>query len=234
MKQSISIFITLLVFQIGGKSQNIFPNTGNTGIGTSTPAYNLDITSAAVTTLQVGTSSGTGNPNLIFKGSLGQWKISKSISAGGPYAPSSLDFTYNSGVYGGDRPIMSVYYNGTGTGAVVIGTNTTSILGGCILGVDGKIGARELVISGTTPFPDYVFGPKYKLRPLSETEKYIKLYSRLPEMPSAEDVKKDGLEVGRLTTMLVQKIEEMTLQMIEMDKQIKRLQKKDVDLCPKK
>jgi hypothetical protein len=216
-------------------AQNTYPwpSSGNIGIGTASPAFNLDVSSAAATTLQIGTTTSTGNPNLIFKGSLGYWKVSKTASAGGPSAPSQLDFTYNTSVYGGDRPIMSLFYNGSGQASVVIGTNTTSIVGGCVLGVEGKIGARELVISNATPFPDYVFAPNYKLRPLAETEKFIKQYSHLPEMPSAEDVKKDGLEVGKMTTILVQKVEELTLQMIEMNKKIEKLEKENEKLKSK-
>ena len=109
MKQLFSLPLLLLVFQIEGKTQNWYPATGNVGIGTTSPAFNLDITTSAITTLQIGTTSGTGNPNLIFKGSLGQWKIAKSISAGGSSAPSQLDFSYNTGVYGGDRGMMSYF-----------------------------------------------------------------------------------------------------------------------------
>lgn len=205
----------------------IFEDATNSriGIGTTSPAYRLDVSSSAVTTVQIGTTSSTGNPNLIFKGSLGYWKVSKSVSAGGSSAPSSLDFTYNTAVYGGDHPIMSMYYNGSGTGCVVIGTNTTSILGGCVLGVEGKIGARELIISNTSPFPDYVFKTGYKLRSLPELEAYIKLHSHLPGVPTAEEIKKNGLEVGSMTTTLLQKVEELTLQMIEMNKKIEMLEK---------
>jgi len=203
-------------------------NTGNVGIGTTTPAYNLDISSAANTTVQIrSTTVSTGYSNLIFKGSLNQWKISKSPSGTGPNAPATLAFNYDNGVYGGDQSVMSIYWGGSGSGGVVIGTNaSTTILGNCALGVNGKIGARELVISNLTPFPDYVFAPGYKLRPLSEIEKFIKQYSRLPEMPSAEDVKRDGLEVGKLTTILVQKVEELTLYIIELKKENEEINRK--------
>ena len=215
-------------------AQNTYPwpSTGNIGIGTTSPAYNLDISSAGNTTLEIkSTTVTTGYSNLIFQGSLNKWTISKSPSGTGPSAFSTLSFNYNNGVYGGDQSIMSISYNGSGAGAVVIGTNaSTSILGNCILGVAGKIGAYEMVVSTANPFPDYVFAPNYKLAPLSDVEKFIKQNSHLPEMPSAQDIKKDGLEVGKMTTILVQKVEELTLHMIEMNKKIDKLEKENKKL----
>lgn len=93
-----------------------------------------------------------------------------------------------------------------------------------VLVADGKIGAREVVVSLATPFPDYVFKPGYKLLSLSEIEQHIKQYSRLPEMPSAAQVEKNGLEVAKTTSLLVKKIEELTLHMIEMNKKIEKLE----------
>lgn len=215
-------------------------NTGNVGIGTTTPQYNLHISSAAAaTTLEIANiTANTGYSNLIFKGSLNQWTISKSPSGSGPTATGTLAFSYYNGVYTPQNqntiPYMTFYASGTNTPIVLIGNATTSLAGSCTLAVEGKIGARELVISNLTPFPDYVFAKGYRLRPLSETEKFIKEYSHLPEMPSAEDVKKDGLEVGKLTTILVQKVEELTLQMIEINKQIEKLQKENEELRAKK
>lgn len=215
-------------------------NTGNVGIGTSSPLFNLHISSAAAaTTLEIGnTTVSTGYSNLIFKGSANQWTISKSPSGSGPTATGTLIFSYYNGIYTPQSsytiPYITFYADGTNSGAsVIINSNNTSLRGTCALAVEGKIGARELVISSLTPFPDYVFEPNYKLRSLPEVEKFIKQYSHLPEMPSAEDVKKDGLEVGKMTTILVQKVEELTLQMIEMNKQIEKLEKENEELKAK-
>jgi hypothetical protein len=87
-----------------------------------------------------------------------------------------------------------------------------------------------VLVSLTSPFPDYVFSPAYSLRPLPEIEKYIKQYSRLPEMPSSEEVRKDGLALGDVTSILVKKMEELTLHVIELNKKVEKLEKENQEL----
>lgn len=70
---------------------------------------------------------------------------------------------------------------------------------------------------------DYVFEPTYPLRPLKEVEDYIKQYRHLPDIPSAEEVKKDGIDVGDTQAALLRKIEELTLYAIEQNKKIEQL-----------
>lgn len=244
-------------------AQNTFPATGNVGIGITTPAYNLDISSAANTTLRIGsTTANTGYSDLIFKGSLNSWKISKYPSGTNPTSThGTLAITYNNGAFGGDRPMMTFFYQYGSNPRAFIGTTDVDLFHGVMLGVDGeigarkmiitsnnditnwgsnyklivdgKIGSREVVVSLATPFPDYVFKPTHKLLSLSEIEQYIKQYSRLPEMPSAEQVEKDGLEIAKTTSLLVQKIEELTLHMIEMNKKLETLEAENKELKKK-
>ncbi len=233
--KKLSFIVSLLLAANILSAQNTFPATGNVGIGTAAPAYNLDISSATNTTLRIGsTTVNTGYSNLIFKGSLNSWTVSKSPSGSGPTSSGTLNFTYNNGVYNGELPVMTFFNSSSNALSVIIGSNNTSLVGSCALCVAGEIGARELVISSATPFPDYVFAPGYKLHSLTEIEKYIKQYSHLPEMPSAQDVKKDGLVIGKMTTALVQKVEELTLYVIEMNKKIEKLEKENNELKAKK
>lgn len=85
--------------------------------------------------------------------------------------------------------------------------------------------AEEIVVQ-LAPFPDYVFKKDYKRLSLSETEKYINKNGRLPKMPSAETVAKDGANVGEIMNLLVEKVEELTLELIELDKKNKALEEK--------
>ncbi len=84
------------------------------------------------------------------------------------------------------------------------------------LTVNGDIRAEELVISSVGA--DFVFEDDYQLPPLEQVEAFIRENKHLPEIPPAEKMQKQGAGVGELQTKLLQKIEELTLYMIEMKK----------------
>jgi len=105
----------------------------------------------------------------------------------------------------------------TGAGNVGIGTLTT---GTSKLAVEGTIAARRVKVTQAATWPDFVFEPEYKLPSLAELEVYIKTNKHLPEVPSAAEVAKDGQDVGEMNRVLLQKIEELTLHLIEQEKKI--------------
>lgn len=78
--------------------------------------------------------------------------------------------------------------------------------------------------------PDYVFKPTYHLPTLTEIKTYIDQNHHLPEVPSAEQVANDGLKLGEMNTLLLKKVEELTLYLIEKDQQVKSLQSEVADL----
>ncbi|MBL4592719.1 MAG: hypothetical protein JKX68_02765 [Flavobacteriales bacterium] len=84
---------------------------------------------------------------------------------------------------------------------------------------DGLVYATEIFVL-PLPFPDYVFSEEYKLTPLSEIDSYIQKHHHLPNMPTAETVKKEGIGVGELQNKLVEKIEELMLYTIQQQKLI--------------
>jgi len=95
------------------------------------------------------------------------------------------------------------------------------------LTVNGKIHAKEVIIDVLYPFvPDFVFKPTYKLMPLNQVEQYVNSNSHLPEIPSASEVSKNGLNMGDMQNKLLQKIEELTLYSIQQEKQYNALLKK--------
>ena len=87
------------------------------------------------------------------------------------------------------------------------------------LSVNGKIRAQEIKVEATN-WPDYVFEEGYKVRTLEELESYIKTNKRLPDMPSAKEVETNGIALGEMNKLLIQKIEELTLQLIELNKKV--------------
>ena len=72
-------------------------------------------------------------------------------------------------------------------------------------------------------FPDYVFLPGYKLRSLKETEDFIKINGHLPEVPCAEEITEKGADLGEMNKILLKKIEEMTLHLIRLEKEVNAL-----------
>jgi hypothetical protein len=120
----------------------------------------------------------------------------------------------------------------TPQGSVGIGTAST---GSFKLAVEGKIGAREIHVTLQNPFPDYVFGSNYKLRSLSSLEQYINQNKHLPGVPSADEVEKNGgVELGKLNTKLLEKVEELTLYVIELKKENQQMKKEIKKLSHKK
>jgi len=103
-----------------------------------------------------------------------------------------------------------------GEGNVGIGTTDPR---GYRLAVNGKIRAQEIKVEAA-PWPDYVFNKSYYLPTLQETEKHIKEKGHLPGIPSAEEVKTNGIDLGEMNAKLLKKIEELTLYLIEQKKEI--------------
>lgn len=107
------------------------------------------------------------------------------------------------------------------TGRVGIGTMNPSHA----LSVNGGIKAREVVVSNSG-WADYVFDKDYKLIPLSEVEKFVEANNHLPNIPSAQDIETQGISVGDMQRLQMEKIEELTLHLIEKDKQIQSLEER--------
>ena len=108
-------------------------------------------------------------------------------------------------------------------GKVGIGTSET---GTHKLAVDGTIGAREIVVEAGT-WSDFVFNTDYKLKDLEEVEIFIEENKHLPDIPSEKEVKENGVQVGEMNAKLLQKIEELTLYMIDINKRVKLLEEEN-------
>lgn len=93
------------------------------------------------------------------------------------------------------------------------------------LAVEGTIGARKLKVTQTI-WADEVFKPAYKLKPLQEVEQFILKYKHLPDIPSEKQVVGKDIDVGDTQALLLKKIEDLTLYIIEMKKEINLLKAK--------
>lgn len=85
---------------------------------------------------------------------------------------------------------------------------------------NGNLWSKEVRVAVTNPWADYVFKKGYHLRPLKEVGAFISRNHHLPEIPSAGQVEKEGINLGEMNTVLVKKVEELTLYLIEKDKQL--------------
>jgi len=93
------------------------------------------------------------------------------------------------------------------------------------LAVNGTITAKEIKVT-LTGWPDYVFGKNYNLMPLKELEQFITKNSHLPEIPSAAEVEENGVQLGEMNAILLKKIEELTLYILQLEKRLSDVEKK--------
>ena len=112
----------------------------------------------------------------------------------------------------------SIYYN---TGNVDIGTDKTT---GYKLSVEGKIRARDVEVN-VAAWNDNVFDANYKIASLSEVEKYIKTHKHLSEVPSEKQVMANGISLSAMNAVLLKKVEELTLYVIDLEKRLKEVEK---------
>ncbi|WPV66690.1 hypothetical protein [Chitinophaga sp. LS1] len=111
-------------------------------------------------------------------------------------------------------------------GNLCIGTTTA---GNYKLAVEGTIGARKLQVTQTS-WADFVFKPSYNLPSLSSIEKYISENQHLPGIPAESDVLAHGVDLGEMNRLLLQKVEEITLYLIEEHKSNERLKEENEEL----
>lgn len=109
-------------------------------------------------------------------------------------------------------------------GGVLFGSSTTIPASGYTLSVKGNVMAEGYTTLPYASWPDYVFENEYYLMPLNELEKSIIQYKHLPNIPSAKEIETNGINLGQMTTKLLEKVEELTLYIIELNKNNQLLQ----------
>lgn len=119
---------------------------------------------------------------------------------------------------------ISTVFMGDGTGRVWIGSGTINPATGYLLSVKGKVICEEAKVQLNASWPDYVFKNDYHLMPIDELEKNINANQHLPNIPAASDMEKNGILLGDMNRRIIEKVEELTLYIIDLHKQNEKLQ----------
>jgi len=196
--------------------------SGNVGIGTVSPGGALDVfkpvaDGTTVTGVRVSESSGQATGRNTFEFYNGNQNYTKArlwSEVGGSYLATKfgIDVADAAKVI---QTRMVIDVNGN----VGIGTPSPDAK----LAVSGQVHAQEVKVSVTVPGPDYVFEKDYKLTSLEEIKNYIDQNKHLPEVPSAKEMEKNGIQLGEMNMLLLKKIEELMLYVIELKKEVQEL-----------
>jgi len=181
----------------------IIKGSGRIGVGTTTPG-------AQLTVALPGYSGTPVNSSLVY--------INQSTNPAGVDLKPALEVGNNGG---GGYGLVSIANNNYFSGNVGIGTTAPQeklhVVGNAA--VKGQVHANEVKVDLNVPGPDYVFEKDYQLTSLEEIKNYIDQNKHLPEVPSAKEMEKNGVQLGEMNMLLLKKIEELTLYVIELKKE---------------
>jgi len=235
-------------------------SSGKVGIGVDDPKEKLHVAGAIRGTgtagqLMIRTDSGyvyvgpTTKTTMNFNTNLSRYVFDKPIfNNSGAFSANNSNLTLqtnftprltilrNNGYVGIGTtvPNYTLDVNGTMRSAKIIATTNVGIgttTPGYMLDVNGTIRANEILVNSGSA--DFVFAEDYNLRSLSEVQQFIQEHKHLPEIQSAEHMEKNGVSVNELQIQLLQKIEELTLYLIQQDQTIQNLQQQVEQLIRK-
>ena len=217
---NLATYTTANVFK--GTMETASSNTGGAiygiNIENNVPATSVNATTAVFKANY--TVTGTNSYGLYFTGEgmnyvSGRLGIGKQI----PDANAKLDVAGN--IYSSGKVMIG------------IASPSTALLNDYSLAVNGSALFTKAVVKLNANWPDYVFSKNYELPTLASIEKYINENSHLPGVASAKEVEKNGVDLGDNQAVLLKKVEELTLYMIDMDKKMHQVLKENEDMKKK-
>ena len=223
------------VAMVAGNGGKIFLMNGNIGIGTLSPAEKLHLKNGLMM-IDIANDQDNNSPGIVAVSNDdflfdGQYLNNYGFGFHG-YQDGSTSFSeprnaYVSGYFG-----IDLFTSGLNRlrisrdGIVSIGTTQRQI--GYKLAVNGKIKAKEIKVE--TGWADYVFKEDYDLPTLEQVENHIKEKGHLINIPSAKEVEENGVQLGEMNKLLLEKIEELTLYTLQQEKWIQLLLKSNSNL----
>ncbi|MCP9754964.1 hypothetical protein EGI26_07340 [Lacihabitans sp. CCS-44] len=238
VSQNVAIGANSLRFTSGSFNMAVGTNAlgapGNTGSLNMALGINslLDLTTGS-NTMAIGANAGRGKngDNNIYIGSNAGYTSTTSTENNQLYIQNS-SVANTTPLIKGDFALNTLKINSKTTGFLAVGdwdalTPMPTPSGYRLIVQDGILSEKIKVAlrTSSTDWADYVFEPEYKAKmmKLEDVEKFTLKNKHLPNVPSADQMVKEGLDVGKTSKMFMEKIEELTLYMIELDKEVKAL-----------
>ncbi|MCB4797235.1 hypothetical protein [Neotamlana laminarinivorans] len=225
MKNLVSILF--LIFTCLTFGQAITDTGTKVGIGTDSPLSALQLGNTGANSenyITFGKRISTIETNLPFIGH-DSFVDRNDLGLGTRSTAGAINFyTGNSTAFDSSKIRMRILSNGN----IGIGTALSNNPNNYKLAVKGTIGAQEVKVENSSlTWSDFVFHDNYNLPTLKEVEQHIKEKGHLKDIPSAKDVEQNGIFLGEMDAKLLQKIEELTLYIIEQEKRIKKIEVKN-------
>ncbi|MFQ6601756.1 hypothetical protein [Flavobacterium sp. C3NV] len=215
-------------------AQNVFPTVGNVGIGTLNPVNNLDVNGniqISNSSIPMGIITEVGGTTPLMNMSLNFREPNKNLNyIGAGFRIDSRD----------NLPLFQWLKRepNTETEQVLMSINRIGNVGiGTInpdakLAVNGTIHSKEVKVD-MTGWSDFVFKKEYNLPTLEQVEKHIIEKGHLENIPNEQEVLKNGINLGEMNAKLLQKMEEMMLYIIEVNKKVAEIQEENKSLVKK-
>ncbi|HWY34566.1 MAG TPA: hypothetical protein VNX68_07960, partial [Nitrosopumilaceae archaeon] len=234
--------VNIMGFTTNGTERARIDANGNVGINYNNPTEKLQIDNGV---LKLSSPNSYGGPMMLFAGSptssyVGDWGIEyRPAAQGNPglnfWKPFGSPNFGNNYLFLADNGHVGINTNNptaqfTVNGNVVIGDPAAV----CIPNTNYKLFVQtgiltekvKVAVNCSADWADYVFDEKYKLKSISELESFIKANKHLPNVPSAEEVVKEGIDMATMDAKLLEKIEELSLYIIELKKENTELSKR--------